>query len=352
MTTDSSSQAGKPTGATHDGAQLETSQPTTDEPPRRNGNSHPATNGSEGNSWFAKIFGRKRNGNNIRENLADALSEGEGFAEGFTPGEREMLTGILKLQEVPVEELMTQRADIVAASDEISLGELLSLFEKSGHSRMPVYGETLDDPLGMVHIKDVLTYITTTAAFTRAEAAKRQNKSQAGLDLKKVKLDKPLSALKLAREILFVPPSTPAAELMARMQADRVQMALVIDEYGGTDGLVSLEDIVEEIVGEIADEHDDEDLFIEDRGDGVLICNAKAELDDIRSHLGEAFSFGNHEEDVDTIGGLVFDLIGRVPIRGEVVTSHGYEFRVLEADPRRIKKIELLPASRRRLRNH
>ena len=227
---------------------------------------------------------------------------------------------------------------------------MLKLFEASGHSRMPVYGETLDDPLGMVHIRDVVSHITTTAELTRAEAAKRQNRSQTNLDLKKVKLDKPLSALKLVREILFVPPSTPAAELMARMQADRVQMALVIDEYGGTDGLVSLEDIVEEIVGEIVDEHDDEDVFIEDKGDGVLVCNAKAELDDIREHLDSQFSFGDLEEDVDTIGGLVFALIGRVPIRGEVVASHGYEFRVLEADPRRIKKIELLPASRRRNR--
>ena len=263
-----------------------------------------------------------------------------------------MLTGILKLQDVPVEELMTPRVDIIAASDEISLGELLLLFETSGHSRMPVYGETLDDPLGMVHIKDVLSYITTNAALTRAEIARRKQSSQTNLDLKKVKLDRPLSSLKLIREILFVPPSTPAPELMARMQADRVQMALVIDEYGGTDGLVSLEDIVEEIVGEIADEHDDEDSFIEEKGEGVFICNAKAELDDIRQHLGSAFDFGEHEEDIDTIGGLVFELIGRVPIRGEVVTSHGYEFRVLDADPRRIKKIELLPTSRRRSRKY
>ena len=139
-----------------------------------------------------------------------------------------------------------------------------------------------------------------------------------------------------------------ARELMARMQAERMQIALVIDEYGGTDGLVTLEDIVEEIVGEIEDEHDDEDLLIQEDGDGTFTCDAKAELEDIRELLGGDFTFGEHEEDIDTIGGLIFDITGRVPVRGEVISNNGFEFHVLEADPRRIKRVKLIKSSRRR----
>ena len=346
-----SSWAGKAAKNVEDGGLAETSQSNNEDPLQPNESvANTGSNGAEPVSWFQRLFTRKRNGNSIRENLADALSDDQDSADGFSPEERSMLTSILRLQDVRVEDLMTPRADIVAVSQDIKLAELLKLFETSGHSRMPVYGETLDDPRGMVHIRDVLAYITQKAAIGKSESGRRGQKSNPNLDLKNVSLSKPLSALKLIRNILFVPPSTPAPELMARMQADRMQIALVIDEYGGTDGLVSLEDIVEEIVGDIEDEHDDDEVLIEDKGEGVFVCDAKAELDDIRELLGKSFSFGEHEEDVETIGGLVFDLIGRVPVRGEVITSHGYEFRVLEADPRRIKKIELVPSSRRRAR--
>ncbi len=299
-------------------------------------------------SWVYGIFGRKRNGATIREDLEDALSEGQGIAEGFSLDERTMLASILRLRDVRVEDLMVPRADIVAVTDEITLAELLKLFEESGHSRMPVYGETMDDPKGMVHIRDVVGYITKTASLTKAEASKRKSVLPANLDLKKVSLSKPISSLKLLREVMFVPPSMGARELMARMQADRKQIALVIDEYGGTDGLVTLEDIVEEIVGEIEDEHDDEDVLIQDEGDGTFICDAKAELNNIREFLGDDFAFGEHEDDVDTIGGLIFDITGRVPVRGEVISNNGFEFHVMEADPRRIKRVKLVKSSRRR----
>jgi len=241
-----------------------------------------------------------------------------------------------------------QSADIIAVTEEITLAELLKLFNESGHSRMPVYGDTMDDPKGMVHIRDVVAHITKTSSLTKAEASKRRTKLPANLDLKKVSLSKPISSLKLLREVMFVPPSMGARELMARMQADRMQIALVIDEYGGTDGLVTLEDIVEEIVGEIEDEHDGDDVFIQDKGDGTFICDAKAELDDIREQLGDEFAFGEHEDDVDTIGGLIFDITGRVPVRGEVISNNGFEFRIMEADPRRIKRVELVRSARRR----
>ena len=312
-------------------------------------------NASHGNdrhplSWFWNLFALKRNGNSIREDLADALSADSGGAVGFSPEERAMLTSILRLQDVRVEDLMVPRADIISVNQEITLAELLKLFEESGHSRMPVYGDTLDDPRGMVHIRDVVAHITKTSRLTKAEAGRRKRQLAANLDLKRVSLAKPISTLKLVRNVLFVPPSMAATELMARMQATRMQIALVIDEYGGTDGLVTLEDIVEEIVGEIEDEHDDDDILIEDRGDGSFVCDAKAELEDIRELIGDAFEFGEHEEDIETIGGLIFDIIGRVPVRGEVISNNGFEFRVLEADPRRIKRIELVRSSRRRMR--
>ena len=329
-----------------------------DEPLERDKSLVPIVDGVESNrsgslfSWVFRIFGRRRDSASIREDLADALSDADGLAQDFSVDERNMLTSILRLRDVRVEDLMVPRTDIIAVNEDISLAELLRLFEGSGHSRMPVYGETLDDPRGMIHIRDVVGYITKTASLSKAEASRRKVKLAANLDLKKVTLGKPISSLKLLREVMFVPPSMGARELMTRMQADRMQIALVIDEYGGTDGLVTLEDIVEEIVGEIEDEHDDEDVLIQDTGNGTFVCDAKAELDDIRELVGEDFSFGEHEDDVDTIGGLIFDIIGRVPVRGEVISNNGFEFRVMEADPRRIRRIELMRSTRRRIKRN
>lgn len=301
-------------------------------------------------SWVYSIFGRKNNDSTNRADLEDALSEGQGIAAGFSLDERNMLASILRLRDVRVQDVMVPRADIIAITADITLAELLKIFNESGHSRMPVYGETMDDPKGMIHIRDVVAYITKTSSLTKAEAATRKSKLPANLDLKKVSLAKPISSLKLLRQVMFVPPSMGARELMARMQADRMQIALVIDEYGGTDGLVTLEDIVEEIVGDIEDEHDDEDILIKDNGDGTFICDAKAELDDIRQLLGDEFAFGEHEEDIDTIGGLIFDITGRVPVRGEVISNNGFEFHIMEADPRRIKRVELVKSTRRRVK--
>lgn len=307
---------------------------------------------AERRGWLSRILPfRRRAVPSFREDLADALSA-DNTMHAFTANEKAMLHNILRLQDVRVEDLMVPRSDIEAVEDSISLGELLKTFEESGHSRMPVYHETLDDPRGMVHIRDVVAYITRTAAMSKAQLAARKTPVAANLDLKKVNLERPLGSLKLMRKVLFVPPSMLAADLMTRMQATRTQMALVIDEYGGTEGLISLEDIVEIIVGDIEDEHDvDEDQpSIVDKGDGVFVMDARAMLDDVAAALGSDFQVGDHSEEVDTIGGLVFALTGRVPVRGEVIEGLGYEFRVLDADPRRLKRIEVSIAKRRRPR--
>ena len=285
---------------------------------------------------------RPRNGSSIREDLADALDEHSLDSAGFSPGERAMLQNILRLRELRVEDVMIPRADIQAVEITTTLGDLMVTFERLGHSRMPVYGETLDDPRGMVHIRDVIAHITRTAGQKKSRATKKPLNA-ATLDLSNVELGKSIGELSLVRKLLFVPPSMLASDLMARMQAERLQMALVIDEYGGTDGLVSLEDIVEMVVGDIEDEHDDDEAMITQAGDGVFIVDAKAEIDDVAEKIGDAFSAGEHGEYVDTIGGMIFNALGRVPARGEVVQAiPGFEFHVLDADPRRVKRVRIV----------
>ena len=310
--------------------------------------------GSSVFSWLLRLFGRRKNGSTIREDLADALSDDEGLAQGFSPEERAMLTSILHLQDKRGEDIMVPRADIIAVSDDISLAELLKIFETSGHSRMPVYDDTLDDPQGMVHIRDVLNTILKISKQSRAEIAKRRKKLPENLDLKKVDLSKPIKSMKLVREVMFVPPSMGARELMARMQAERMQIALVIDEYGGTDGLVSLEDIVEEVVGEIEDEHDEdegEENQIVESGDGVWTVDARVEVEKLAETIGSTFDPGESAEDVDSLGGLVFALAGHIPVRGEVVRGvPGFEFRVMDADPRRIRRVQVVQISQREKR--
>ncbi len=307
-------------------------------------------NGSDPAGWISRIMrvGRKNNISN-RDDLADALSNDTSVTGGLSANERAMLHNILHLQDVRVEDVMVPRAEMEAVEISTTLGELLRIFEATGYSRMPIYAETLDDPRGMVLIRDVMAHISRKARVSKADAARMETPPEANLDLGKVALSKPLRSLKLIRKVLFVPASMLASDLMARMQANRTQMALVIDEYGGTDGLVSLEDIVEIIVGDIEDEHDTVDQpQIIDKGDGVYQIDARAELADIRKVVGDQFQAGELEEEVDTIGGLVFAVIGRIPARGEIIEALGFEFRVTDADPRRIKTIELVTGLRRK----
>lgn len=295
------------------------------------------------------IFG-KRNGNTLREDLADALSEtaSESGEATFSPAERAMLNNILRLREVRVEDVMVPRADIEAVEITTTLGQLLNIFEQSGHSRMPVFAESLDDPRGMVHIRDLLGHITRSAQAKKGRSRKATAQN-AALDLSTVELGKTIGELNLIRTVLFVPPSMLASDLMARMQTSRTQMALVIDEYGGTDGLVSLEDIVEMVVGDIEDEHDEDVPLITEAGDGVFVVDAKADIEDVAKVIGDEFLPGEHGDYVDTIGGMIFNALGRVPTRGEVVQPiPGFEFHILEADPRRVKRVRIVSAHKSR----
>jgi len=290
----------------------------------------------------------------LRKDLAEALmTEDTGGEPAFLPEERAMLHNILRFREVRVEDVMVPRADIEAVDQDITIAELMVIFEDSGRSRMPVYNESLDDPRGMVHIRDLLAYVTKQARNKRRTGAKNGSAAaatgekpartpKAEFDLGRVDLSKTVAEAGIIRQVLFVPPSMLAADLMARMQADRTQMALVIDEYGGTDGLASLEDIVEMVVGDIEDEHDDDEAMIQRVSDDVFIADARVELEELAEAIGSDFDIREQLEDADTLGGLIFASLGRIPVRGEVVQAvPGFEFHVLDADPRRVKRVRV-----------
>lgn len=317
-------------------------------------------------SRAARIW-RSGNSSTIREDLADALMTDPGADATFSPAERAMLKNILRFREVRVEDVMVPRADIEAIDVDVTIGELMVIFEESGHSRMPVYSESLDDPRGMVHIRDLLAYITKQARNKRRTTArpvsalapgaavgpdKPVRQAKPNFDLGRIDLSKTVEEAGLIREVLFVPPSMHASDLLQRMQTARIQMALVIDEYGGTDGLASLEDIVEMVVGDIEDEHDDDEVMFAKTSDDIFVADARVELEEIANAIGPDFDVREQLEDVDTLGGLVFASLGRIPARGEVVQAiPGFEFQVLDADPRRVKRVRIVrkrPAVRRR----
>jgi CBS domain containing-hemolysin-like protein len=254
-----------------------------------------------------------------------------------------MLQNILALEKRRIGDLMVPRADIIAAQKDTPIGQLLRMFASAAHSRLVVYDDTLDDPIGMVHIRDLVGYLTSRAVVGADTAAKRNKLLTADLDPRSVNLSEALSATQIVRPILFVPPSMPAIDLLVKMQATRIHLALVIDEYGGTDGLVSIEDIVEQIVGEIEDEHDDETMtMIVAQNDGSFVADARASLDEAAEKIAPAFAAGEELDDVDTLGGLLVTLAGRVPVRGEIIAGPGeFEIEVLDADPRRAKRLRI-----------
>jgi CBS domain containing-hemolysin-like protein len=277
----------------------------------------------------------------VRDDIEDALEEAGPDAD-FTPQERAILKNVLALHDVRVEDVMVTRADVIAVQIDSPLSEVLSLFRTAGHSRLPVYGETLDDPRGMVHIRDFVDYLAAAPQFGLAIERTPGQPAPPPFDL-----SLPLAKAKILRPVLFAPPSMPALDLLLKMQATRTHMALVIDEYGGCDGLVSIEDVVEAIVGDIEDEHDEtETPAIEKTAEGAFIADARVSLEDLSTALGDDFTQFGEAEEVDTIGGLVTAKVGRVPGRGEIVAGIGeYEFEILDADPRRVKKLKIQHAT-------
>jgi CBS domain containing-hemolysin-like protein len=266
-----------------------------------------------------------------------------------------MLLRVLRFGGSRVDYIMVPRAYIIALEESDSLAELLRTFGEAGVSRIPLFSETLDDPRGMIHVKDLFRWLTREAAdsvTTRIAVAPRGDAAEEvavavpsqQLEFGRVDLSRPIASAKIRRPVLYVPPSMPATNLLIRMQSTRIHMALVVDEYGGTDGLVTIEDLVEQIVGDIEDEHDiAEAAHIIFEPKVGLVASARTPIKQLEEHLGIKLLKPEEEEDIDTLGGLMFSLLGRVPVRGELVRHpSGLELEVLDADARRLKKVKIL----------
>jgi CBS domain containing-hemolysin-like protein len=288
-----------------------TSSDPIDQADSRQGNSGARTFGS----WLRRILGMRKGENTARDTLEELIEEREEAELPIDAEEKVLLANILELRGQTVFDVMVPRVDIVAVDLKTSLFDLINVVTKEAHSRVPIYRDNLDHVTGMVHIKDVLAW--------RGE-------------------DDVFSLPKILRKVLFVSPSMQVLELLLEMRAKRTHMAMVVDEFGGVDGLVTIEDLVEEIVGEIEDEHDrtDEPELVQ-RPDGSVDADARAALEELQNVLAPIM--GDEEwEDSQTLGGLVVDLAGRVPIRGELIThASGIEFQILDADPRRVKRVRV-----------
>jgi len=272
--------------------------------------------------WRFQGLLRRREAESVRDQV-EALVEGEGEegrapeADALDANERVILGNVLKLRNKTAVDVMLPRADIIGMPCDLTLDEAIRLIQREGHSRFPVYSENLDDIRGMVHIKDVFAAV--------------------GRDGEPFSLDAAL------RPLLFVVPQVPVLDLLLQMREARTHMALVVDEYGGIDGLVTIEDLVETIVGDISDEHDEEaPPQAVERPDGSLDVDGRMTIEAFEARYGEVLTAEERHQDIDTVGGLVFTLAGRVPARGELVShSSGIEFRVLDSDPRRIRRLRV-----------
>jgi magnesium and cobalt transporter len=266
------------------------------------------------------MLGRPTPEPTLRESIAELMQEAADAPEAqaapseLDRHERLLIQNILRLRETTADDVMIPRADIVAMRADLTLEQAIQQIRDDGHSRLPVYREQLDDIIGMVHVKDFFPYVGKPEAFS-------------------------LEAI--LRKPLMVAPRIRVLDLLLQMRQQRVHLALVVDEYGGIDGLVTIEDLVETITGEIDDEHDDEETpMVTERPDGALDLNARLPVAAFEERMGPVLSEDERDADIDTVGGLVFTLAGRVPAKGEVI-SHpsGLEFRILDADARRIRKL-------------
>jgi magnesium and cobalt transporter len=270
--------------------------------------------------WLSGLLARIRGqGPSLRESLEDVIEEHGEDRGDLSSEERLMLLNIVSLRELKISDVMVPRADIVAIDITTPFDDMVQVFKQATHSRLPLFRETLDEVVGMVHIKDVVGALAADGNDTTPRIA----------DIK--------------RRVLFVPPSMEVIDLLLNMRINRIHMALVIDEYGGTDGLVTIEDLIEQIVGEIEDEHDEQSgPLIRTHQSGALDVDARALIIELESLVNVDLLPDDIDEEVDTVGGLVFALAGRVPVRGEVIVHEsGIEFEVVEADARRLKRLRV-----------
>jgi CBS domain containing-hemolysin-like protein len=267
---------------------------------------------------FLRLIRRPRNGESLRETIDEMIEEEPAVddAHSLSGHERVLIGNVLKVHDHTAADVMVPRVDIVALDIETPFPEVVKYLVEQGHSRVPVYRETLDDVIGFVHVKDVLGPV----------AERRETK-----------------LAPLLRKVLFVAPSAPILDLLVQMRQARTHIAMVVDEFGGIDGLVTIEDLIEEIVGDIEDEHDEAGgPSLIERSDGSLIADARTPIEVLEAHEGARLRPDGDQEEVDTLGGLVSSLAGRVPKRGEIIAHPiGIEFEVLDADPRRIKRLRV-----------
>jgi len=262
---------------------------------------------------------RRRNKEEVvRDAIAELIETPPAADSPISEDQRVLLANILKLRGKTVADVMVPRADIVGIAADTPLDDVVRVIQAEAHSRYPVYRESLDDTIGMIHIKDVLAYWGTTKTFNLRD---------------------------ILRRVVFVAPTLPVLDMLLDMRRSRTHMALVVDEFGGTDGLLTIEDLVEEIVGEIEDEHDvAQPPTFKRRGDGSIDANGRTPVELLEREIGPVVSDDERRE-VDTVGGLIFSLLGRIPERGEVVRHpSGVEFEVLDVDPRRIRRLRVRPA--------
>ncbi len=320
------------------------SRPPDKNPPPERAEAAPARRWTRLRSWLSGTGTQS-----LRESIEEAIDQHhtEHAAGGMVPAARTMMVNLLEFADLRVDDVMVPRADIVAIEDTATVERLMWRFAEANHSRLPVYRETLDDLAGMVHIKDLMSFIVGSA---KPKGRRKPPKTGEGdtdrvapLSLRSVDLAKTVKQAGLVRELLFVPPSMAASDLLIKMQATHVHMAIVVDEYGGTDGLLSIEDLVEVIVGDIDDEHDTgEEALVRDLGEGIYLADARVPLDEVETLLGRTLLPEERRSEADTLGGLIFAMLGRVPARGEIVRhAAGVEFEVAEADSRRVKKIRI-----------
>lgn len=271
---------------------------------------------------LSRMFARERLGSAAA--VEEALRAGEASGETLEGAHKDMILRAARFDRLKVEDVMRPRAEIVAVEASATLGEAAAVFSESQHSRLPIYGETLDDPLGLIHVRDVLSLL---APGPDGEAKAKFS-------------DRALSRIR--RDILFVPQSMTLATLFLKMQSSRIHLALVVDEYGGTDGIVSMEDLVEQIVGAIEDEHDVETALVLERPAGAFEADGRAPMDQLEARLGASLELPDHEDEFDTAAGLAVALAGRLPQRGEILHHPaGFDVEIVDADPRRVKRIRI-----------